>query len=130
MYDKKIKTILFLIKPKVKLFTKRVRQKPISKKLFTFTKMVTCWSLFSFSFFLIEFNIWHPFLMMVFFYHQSMTLIDFWCRQVLYLISLIQPFKTLPVELTEIQYLLVILVSLIGLIICAFKKISLVNCTW
>ena len=51
------------------------------------------------AFFLENFNLWHP-LLMIAFYHQIKTPISFWCKQGLNLKSLIQPFETLPVELT------------------------------
>ena len=34
-------------------------------------------------------------------YHQTKTLINFWCRWKLNLRSLIQPLETLPIELTK-----------------------------
>ena len=36
-------------------------------------------------------------------YHQTKTLISFWCRRELNPRTLIQPLETLPVELTETQ---------------------------
>ena len=37
---------------------------------------------------------------MIILYHQTKTLISFWCRQRLNLKSLIQPSEILPIELT------------------------------
>ena len=46
-----------------------------------------------------SFNLWRLLLMIVF-YYQTKTLISFWCRQGMNSRFLIQPSKTLPVELT------------------------------
>ena len=50
-------------------------------------------------FFLESFNLWRP-LLVIAIYHQTKTLISFWCRQRLNPKSLIQPSETLPIELT------------------------------
>ena len=64
-----------------------------------------CYSFFLFLFFCQicffsweSFNLWHLLLMIVI-YHQTKTLISFWCRQGLNPKSLIQPSKTLPIKL-------------------------------
>ena len=46
-----------------------------------------------------SFNLWHP-LLMIALYHQTKTPISFWYRQGLNPRSLIQPSKSLPIELT------------------------------
>ena len=46
-----------------------------------------------------NFNLWHP-LLMIALYHQTKTPISFWYRQGLNPRSLIQPSKSLPIELT------------------------------
>ena len=53
-----------------------------------------------FFFFLENFNLWRP-LLMVTLYHQIKTPISFWCRRRLNPKFLIQPSETLPVELIE-----------------------------
>ena len=61
-------------------------------------------SVLNFFFFLIikreSFNLWCP-LLMIAFYHQTQTPINFWGRQGLNRRSLLQLSETLPVELTE-----------------------------
>ena len=52
------------------------------------------------SFFLKNFNLWRL-LLMIALYHQTKTPISFWSRQGLSPRSLIQPLKTLPIELIE-----------------------------
>ena len=49
-------------------------------------------------FFFERFNLWRP-LLIIALYHQTKPSICFWCRQELNLRSLIQPSKTLPVDL-------------------------------
>ena len=51
-----------------------------------------------FFFFIKNFNLWRP-LLMIAHYHQTKTLISFWCRRGLNSRSFIQPSETLPVEL-------------------------------
>ena len=58
------------------------------------------WKLGIFFFFLENFNLWRS-LLMIAFYYQIKTPIGFWCRRGLNPRSLIQPSKTLPVELTR-----------------------------
>ena len=53
-----------------------------------------------FFFFGESFNLWRPLLIIVL-YHQTKTPISFWCKRGLNPKSLIQPSKTLPIELTE-----------------------------
>ena len=53
----------------------------------------------NFFLFLESFNLWRS-LLMIALYHQSKTSISFWCRQGLNPRSLIQPSKSLPIELT------------------------------
>ena len=54
-------------------------------------------------FFIESFNLWHPLLIIVL-YHQTKTLISFWCWRGLNLRSLIQSLQTLSIELTRTHY--------------------------
>ena len=56
-----------------------------------------------FFFFYQSFNLWDPFLIIAFFYHQTKTLIGFWCRRRFNHRSFIQSLETLSVELTGIH---------------------------
>ena len=56
-------------------------------------------------YFLKGFNLWCSFLMIAF-YHQINTPINFWCRRRLNLGFLIQLSNILPIELTETYYLI------------------------
>ena len=55
-------------------------------------------------FFIENFNLCRP-LLMITHYHQTKTLISFWCRRRLNSKSFIQPSETLPVELIGIHIL-------------------------
>ena len=55
---------------------------------------------FFFYFFYECFNLWGP-LLMIIFYHQTKTSINFWCRRRLNLRFFIQPLETLLIKLTE-----------------------------
>ena len=55
---------------------------------------------FFFFFFWESFNLWRS-LLMIAHYHQTKTLISFWCRRGLNPRSLIPPSETLPIELTR-----------------------------
>ena len=77
---------------------------------FTYSYIPFMYLCFFFFFFLWEsFNLWHP-LLIIHLYHQTKSPISFWCRQGLNSRSLIQPSKTLPVDLNGTHLLCVYLI--------------------
>ena len=70
-----------------------------------------------------SFNLWLPLLMIVLFY-QTKIPISFWCRWGLNPKSLIQPSKTLPVELTGTRYVYIALLFIIVKKFCHSKLMA------
>ena len=80
------------------------------------------WILSDFFFFKENFNLWHPF-MMITHYHQTKIPISFWCSRGSNLRSLIQPSKTLAVELTRTH-----LSDFYTCILCLFQQGMSIQC--
>ena len=80
------------------------------------------WVLSEFFFFIENFNLWHPF-MMITYYYQTKIPVSFWCSRGSNLRSLIQPSETLLVELTGTH-----LSDFYTCILCLFQQGMSIRC--